>query len=545
MAPKKPTTGATPGGFRHRLRRMIPWGQASLSWAKHQAQRVPGGKAVAARWQRLSTPQKQAAIGAGGLLFAGLVFLLLWSRPLGEDALEQAVVSIEVTSQHGDWATPWNHQARERATGSGFVIAPGEVLTNAHVVSDAKQIILRQGGKDTAYFAKVAFIAHDCDLALLRVDDPAFARVTPLKLGGLPTLQTNVRTYGYPAGGEKLSRTEGVVSRIEFNRYIHSGADLHLSIQTDSAINPGNSGGPVLQGGKVVGVAFQTNTQLSSVGFFIPVPVIRRFLDDIQDGTYHGFGEMGVVTSNLENPAYRQWLGLPSGRSGVVVDRVLPGSAAEKFVQPGDVVMAIEGDPVANDGTIAYHGHRVNFSQRAEEMQAGERVTLTLWRKKREETVLFPLSPYADSERMRNQFDHEPYYLIYAGLVFMPLDKEYLATYGNYWEQAGKNLLYHHFYKRVEKPDLPAQALVLTRVLPHPVNSAYRGMSGSIVEEINGRKVNTLQEALAALENGRGAYTRIRLAHSHALIFIDRDDAAQAHREILANYGIPSDRRLP
>ena len=123
----------------------------------------------------------------------------------------------------------------------------------------------------------------------------------PLELGGVPELQSRVRAYGYPVGGHELSRTEGVVSRIEFGTYIHPGIDSHLLIQTDSAINPGNSGGPVTQSGQAIGVAFQSNLSLNDVGYFIPVPLIKRFLLDIEDGIYDGVPEIGIEISSLIN----------------------------------------------------------------------------------------------------------------------------------------------------------------------------------------------------------------------------------------------------
>ena len=74
---------------------------------------------------------------------------------------------------------------------------------------------------------------------------------------GIPELESTVSAYGYPIGGERMSVTTGIVSRIDFQLYTHSSIDQHLAIQISAQINPGNSGGPVMLNGKVVGVAFQ------------------------------------------------------------------------------------------------------------------------------------------------------------------------------------------------------------------------------------------------------------------------------------------------
>lgn len=108
-------------------------------------------------------------------------------------------------------------------------------------------------------------------------------------------------------GGDNISVTQGVVSRIELQQYVHGinfnnynvimllGATNLLCIQIDAAINPGNSGGPVLKDNKVVGIAFQNLPSAENIGFIIPVPIIKHFLKDIElHGTYTGFGTLGL-----------------------------------------------------------------------------------------------------------------------------------------------------------------------------------------------------------------------------------------------------------
>src|SRR5437016_4809397 len=86
---------------------------------------------------------------------------------------------------------------------------------------------------------------------------PVPVPIAPLKFGGIPALESTVSAYGYPIGGERMSVTTGIVSRVDFRLYTHSSVDQHLAIQISAQINPGNSGGPVMQDTKVVGVAFQ------------------------------------------------------------------------------------------------------------------------------------------------------------------------------------------------------------------------------------------------------------------------------------------------
>src|SRR5262245_39038929 len=159
------------------------------------------------------------------------------------EGFERSIIRIVNFAQRGDWNTPWEVSGVRPSSGSGFVIKGGLILTNAHVVSDARLLLLYLHNDPTPHKASAVVLGHDCDLALVHPDEPGLLEGVPaLELGGLPALRSTVETYGYPAGGDQISSTRGVVSRIEINVYTHSGVDQHITVQTDAAINPGNSG---------------------------------------------------------------------------------------------------------------------------------------------------------------------------------------------------------------------------------------------------------------------------------------------------------------
>jgi S1-C subfamily serine protease len=175
------------------------------------------------------------------------------SAPLGEEApplIERSVVRIVTYMQRGSWFTPWDMEAVSSGVGTGFVVQGGRVVTNAHVVADARHVLLFLYDDPVPHEARVVAAAHDADLALVEPVEPDLLEAVPkLQLGGLPKLRTVVETYGFPTGSDQLSSTRGVVSRVDMQVYVHSGVDRHLAVQTDAAINPGNSGGPVVQDG--------------------------------------------------------------------------------------------------------------------------------------------------------------------------------------------------------------------------------------------------------------------------------------------------------
>src|SRR6202035_6030033 len=172
--------------------------------------------------------------------------------------IRKSLVRITATSQEPDYKVPWNPGTMSVGVGAGFVIDGDRIMTNAHVVSDARFIVVEKEDDPQHYPATVQFIGHDCDLAVLRVLDKSFFENTrPLSPGGIPAIESPVSVYGYPIGGEQVSVTRGVHSRNESQTYTHSGIDSHLAVQIDAAINPGTSGGPGMQDGKAVCGALQ------------------------------------------------------------------------------------------------------------------------------------------------------------------------------------------------------------------------------------------------------------------------------------------------
>ncbi|MDD5134756.1 MAG: serine protease, partial [Phycisphaerae bacterium] len=171
-------------------------------------------------------------------VFIVLIIILLTNicRAQLED-MTKSVVMIQIVKQGYDYSTPWKQNSTSGGVGSGFIIAGNRILTNAHNVSDSRFIIVKKENIAKKYPATVEFVGHDCDLALLNIQDPAFFEGTEaVEFGDLPRVNSTVSTCGFPMGGEHISVTEGVVSRIQSDLYVHSGADSHLVVQTDAAI---------------------------------------------------------------------------------------------------------------------------------------------------------------------------------------------------------------------------------------------------------------------------------------------------------------------
>ena len=320
----------------------------------------------------------------------------------------QSVVRIYASSQAPDYEIPWQAGPTISGTGSGVVIGPGRVLTGAHVVADATFLQVQKVSDPDKMVAKVVAINHDCDLALLGVDDPRFMDgVEPEQLGGLPRLRDRVSVVGYPVGGEEISITEGVVSRTEVQRYSHSER-MALAITVDAAINSGNSGGPVFMDDHVVGIAFQTLSDAENIGELVPAPLIAKFLEGVESGREPRLPGLGISTQSLENPLLRKRAGLAEGMSGVLVVSVEYGGSSWGTIEPGDTLLAIGGYAVANNGTIRYQDRfRTRFDVVLGDHHVGDVLPIELCRGGKKRQTEVKLAPYR-ALVPRSQYEHGP-----------------------------------------------------------------------------------------------------------------------------------------
>ncbi len=469
--------------------------------------------------------------------------------PQAQPLSYEGIVRIEVAARRPDYATPWQAGGYGRGNGTGFMVAPGVFMTNAHVVADAERIHVSLYADARKFPARVKHIAHDADLALIEVEDTApFAQLPCLEFcDRLPHLEEVVRAIGYPIGGKRLSVTRGIVSRIESNTYSHPGNQGHLTVQIDAAINPGNSGGPVLLGDKVIGVAFQGLRDANSTGYMIPIPVIERFLRDVEDGHYDRYVDLGVRFFPLENPGMRRHYGLADDGRGALVGDVFKGSCCDGLLQPGDVVLAVNGLPVDSSAMIELEGERVELAELAERAFTGDKVVFDLLRDGNPQRVEATLAPLTSTRITARAYDELPRYVVFGGLVFQPMQANVIMAHNVQPIDVLEDL--EHYTKRggaQQKQDV----VLLTKVLPDEVNARFEDFGRSIVTKVNGVEVQGLSHlhellyAAPAEGQERPAYTVIELREAKRPLVIDNAAIDAANARINARYNIPEAARL-
>jgi serine protease Do len=260
--------------------------------------------------------------------------------------------------------------------GSGFIISSdGYVVTNNHVVAGGGDIIVRLD-RGSEHPARIVGTDPPTDLALLKIEA---SRLALLPLGDSDRLQVGepVMAIGNPFGLDHTVTT-GIVSAKE--RFIGSGPYDDF-IQTDASINPGNSGGPLLDSrGAVVGInsaIFSQSGGSIGIGFAIPINLAKTILPQLRDRGQVIRGYLGVAVRPV-TPDVAETAGLPEAR-GAFVESVVEGSPADRAgVRKGDVIVAVNDQPVSAPPDL---------TRRIASTAPGTRVELSLLRKGRRVTV--------------------------------------------------------------------------------------------------------------------------------------------------------------
>ncbi len=277
----------------------------------------------------------------------------------------------------------------QEGQGSGFIIDhDGHVLTNYHVVADARQVEITLHNRKK-YRATIVGTDRSHDLAIVQIKAPD---LNPMVLGDSKNLQVGQKVYaiGNPFGLAG-TLTSGIVSSIRSVQE-PDGVNIDEAIQTDAAINPGNSGGPLLNShGEVIGI----NTMIASsvgqnagIGFAIPINTAKAVLNDLLTIGRVRRPVLGVITLAI-GPDIADQLGLPAD-SGLLVQRVLPGGAAERAGLKGGTERAYLGNTpimVGGDLIVAIDGQDIQDQQQLAQImnnhRAGDTVRVTIYRGKR------------------------------------------------------------------------------------------------------------------------------------------------------------------
>jgi len=454
-----------------------------------------------------------------------------------------SIVLVEVDSAPVDFTRPWARQDTFPASGTGSIIEGHRILTAAHVIDAAVKISVTRADGGDAFDASVHAVSHELDLAILTVDDDRFFRgSTPLELQELQHENDELVAYGFP--GEQLEYALGWFSEVDRFTYSQSALD-NLQYAVDILIKPGYSGGPLAWNGRMAGVVIEGDDS-EETGYAVPAQVVRHFLKDIEDGSVDGTTALIGAWQSLENAQIRNHYGLNETQTGVIVKSVLRTHTGRPPVLPGDIILALDGCDVGNDGEVALEPNwRVSFEYLIDRMQVGDTVTVDLLRDGQRLTVSVPLIG-AEKDRahlVRNFGEEKPSYHVIGGFVFSPLTQDYLRELDS--DSITMRTWIHQVWLSESLRTLDEvreEVVILARLLPDETTDGYNDCFAHVVTHVNGLAVGNMRDLVAGFEEGRRDYHRIRLQPDDKEIIISKAVLGDRQQAILDNYGIPADR---
>ncbi len=385
-------------------------------------------------------------------------------------------------------------EVERQSLGSGFFIDDrGYLLTNNHVIEGADVIRIKLAdGRE--FPAKVIGADPKTDLALVRVQAKGEHDFPFLYLGDSDALEVGdwVIAIGDPFGLE-LSVTHGIVSAKE--RTIGAGPYDDF-IQSDALINPGNSGGPLFDmDGAVIGINTAITSKGQGIGFAVPINMAKQLLPQLERG-HIVRGWLGVAIQPLSQNLAKS-LGLPNTNGALVADVVKGGPAARGGLEQGDVVVSLNGKPVATPPEL---------TRAVAALPPGSRATLGLVRNGKSVTQQIEIGRRPEEagqegqepgeERQGRQEEAKPDAL---GLTVRPLGPDEAAAMGLPQGRGGVQVT------RVGEGS-PAQDAGIA--------------PGDVVLEVNRRPVRSVKDYRAALRATRpGELALLRVQRKNESIF--------------------------
>ncbi|TMB30209.1 MAG: Do family serine endopeptidase [Deltaproteobacteria bacterium] len=403
---------------------------------------------------------------------------------------------------------PTPNEQERRGLGSGFLIGDGLVLTNNHVVEvqdesrpgryrpmDEIKVITDETAPGGAREFSAKVIGNDpkSDIAVLRIEGKEVEKLKYATLGDSDSVEVGdyVLAIGEPFGLQ-ATVTSGIISAKERTQF---GGPYSDYLQTDASINPGNSGGPLFNlKGEVVGVNAAIISGANTIGFAIPVNVVKQILPQLKQTGRVVRGFLGVqpqaITADMVDN-----LGLKSTKGALIADVVKDSPAEHSGIKPGDVVVGLNGKPV-NDNS--------QLTRDVGVIPPGNTVKLDVVREGRPRTVEVKLAERPDEREQTGRTPSRS-----SG------EKEQGDLLGLSVQDVTPQLA------RRSQLDASTKGAVVVDVAPDSPASDAGLEPGDVVVEVNRRSVNSAADYRSAVKTvKKGDTVLVRVKHGQATQYV-------------------------
>ena len=492
----------------------------------------------------------RSAAGAGRIaVAAGFLLAVTLVPPVAEGQTKAvsdpepnpgSVVEVLVVYQETDALLPWRKRQPGRRSGYGVVVDGQRVLTTESLVRNHTLVELRASRSGEKIPAVVQLADPQQDLALLSPSRPdGFPTLVPLPIGtdmptndGLAFLQFD--------NTARLRSSQARLIEVSMNN-LPNAPYSGLTATLLASENVNGVGAPVLYGGRLAGLILAFNSD-DRTAMMVPGVVLSRFLEDAARQPYLGPASAGLFWSPLIDPAKRRYLGVADEVGGILLSSFVPRVMADQVLKPEDVLIEMDGQAIDRLGFYqdASLG-RLNFSHLIRgHHRPGDVIPLKVVRHGKVVEVALTLGTWDDRKSFipDNVTGEQPEFLVDAGMIIREVDGDYLRAFGEDWSRRVNTRIVNLYLTRRYKPEQDGDRLViLSSVLPHPINIGYQSLSGQIVDAVNGQPVRHLNDVFRIVD-ADGGIERLKLRSIGVDVVIDRSQREAANAELARLYGL-------
>ena len=462
-------------------------------------------------------------------------------RAAAPDALKASVVAVRVTGQEWNWRTPWAKQAPWNRVTTGLVVPGPRVLVATPAIGNHLLIEVQKLGREERWVARVRLADPEGPLALLEVDDPAFwSGLQPLELADTVPVSGEVKVHRWLRSGQFDTATANV-RQVRAARHGVSRVSL-TSLEMTSAMEGGDSEVVVGEGkalGLVTSRAGDTLTALAA-------PVLRQFLAAAEQPVYAGFARAGLAWQEMTNPALREYLGLRPDEGGVRLTRVLPHGSGAGVLEPGDVLLEVDGKAIGATGQFEHplYGRLSCALLFTEGRRPGDPLDLRILRNGDRRDVKITLRRMLPEQERVPPYviGRGPDYAVVGGLVFQELSGPYLTAASDRGRRAMPRLVIAVDREGAEPDPVHPRIVILASVLPDAANLGYQDLRDLIVTTVNGSAVGSLEDLRRAFASPVGGYHVVEFlpGQGRGRIVLDAAEAEASRARVQSLYGVGS-----
>lgn len=457
------------------------------------------------------------------------------------EEMKDSVVFLDTASHGYVLSEPWKHRNLSQNWACGCAVGPYEVITTAESVANLAFARALRYGQNEFVGAELVLVDYRSNLCLVRLDRKALDKpLKPLKFIEEYPKGADLDFYWLSADS-RLFNGRGDLDRATVERVRTSHGD-QLSYVISNTSQRSGKGELYCAGKSPIGIACWSNRDKEAG--VIPAETINAFLDAFGSGDYKGFGEVGFAISELLDPTMRSYLKMPDSLGGgtYVADVYNLGTGSD-VLKKGDVILRIDGYGLDPHGRFEHPTYEwLQFDQLITSKAVGERVVFDIWRDGKKNKIEANVTNFKSDDMLIpfHEFDTQPEYVVTAGFVLQKLSREYMREFGDNLAGEAPSHLYHYYRDFAFKPtDERQDIVILSYVLPAPINIGYTGLGQIVVSKFNGLKIRSVGDILKAQKlNLESKYDVIEFEMDSPTIIISREQLPAANAFVSRNYGI-------